>query len=63
MPARIVKEELLNEYRLDRPRCKKKLMVQFALPYCGVLSRHVLCGTATTGKMVSEATDLKSSAS
>ena len=38
---------------------KKELMVQFCIAYCGILSRHSLCGTGTTGKMVSEATGLK----
>ena len=38
---------------------KKELMVQFCIAYCGILSRHELCSTATTGKMVSEATGLK----
>ena len=38
---------------------KKELMVQFCIAYCGLLSRHTLCGTGTTGKMVSEATGLK----
>ena len=38
---------------------KKELMVQFCIAYCGILSRHELCATATTGKMVSEATGLK----
>ncbi len=38
---------------------KKELMVQFCIAYCGILSRHTLCSTATTGKMVSEATGLK----
>lgn len=38
---------------------KKELMVQFCIAYCGILSRHTLCGTGTTGKMVSEATGLK----
>ena len=38
---------------------KKELMVQFCSAYCGILSRHTLCGTGTTGKMVSEATGLK----
>ena len=38
---------------------KKELMVQFCVAYCGILSRHTLCGTGTTGKMVSEATGLK----
>ena len=38
---------------------KKELMVQFCIAYCGILSRHSLCGTGTTGKMISEATGLK----
>lgn len=38
---------------------KKELMVQFCIAYCGVLSRHTLCGTGTTAKMVSEATGLE----
>ena len=33
-------------------------MVQFCIAYCGILSRHSLCATGTTGKMVSEATGL-----
>lgn len=37
---------------------KKELMVQFCIAYCGILSRHSLCGTGITGKMVSEATGL-----
>lgn len=37
---------------------KKELMVQFCIAYCGVLSKHNLCSTGTTGKMVAEATDL-----
>ena len=38
---------------------KKELMVQFCIAYCGILSRHTLCATGTTGKMVSEATGLE----
>ena len=38
---------------------KKELMVQFCIAYCGVLSRHNLCATGTTGKMVGEATGLR----
>ena len=38
---------------------KKELMVQFCIAYCGVLSRHSLCGTGTTGKLVSDATGLQ----
>lgn len=37
---------------------KKELMTQFCIAYCGVLSRHKLCATGTTGKIVSEATGL-----
>lgn len=37
---------------------KKELMVQFCISYCGVLSKHNLCATGTTGKMVAEATGL-----
>lgn len=38
---------------------KKELMVQFCIAYCGVLSRHNLFATGTTGKLVSEATGLE----
>ena len=33
-------------------------MVQFCIAYCGILSRHKLLATGTTGKLVSEATGL-----
>lgn len=38
---------------------KKELMVQFCIAYCGILSRHNLCATGTTGKLVSDATGLE----
>lgn len=38
---------------------KKELMVQFCIAYCGILSRHNICATSTTGKMVSDATGMK----
>ena len=38
---------------------KKELIVQFCIAYCGVLSRHNLVATGTTGKIVSEATGLE----
>ena len=38
---------------------KKELMTQFCIAYCGILSKHTLCATGTTGKMVSEATGLE----
>ena len=37
---------------------KKDLMVQFCSAYAGVLSRHNLCATNTTGRLISEATGL-----
>ena len=37
---------------------KKELMVQFCIAYYGILCRHNLCATATTGRLVSEATSL-----
>ena len=37
---------------------KKELMTEFCFAYCGVLSRHKLFATGTTGKIVSEATGL-----
>ena len=37
---------------------KKELMVQFCIAYCGILSKHTVCATNTTGKMVAEATGL-----
>ena len=37
---------------------KKELMTQFCIAYCGILSKHNLCATGITGKLVSEATGL-----
>ena len=37
---------------------KKELMVQFCIAYCGILSRHNLIATGTTGKFVCDATGL-----
>lgn len=38
---------------------KKELMTQFCIAYCGILSRHKVFATGTTGKIVSEATGLE----
>ena len=38
---------------------KKELMAQFCIAYCGILSKHNLCATATTAKFISEATGLE----
>ena len=37
---------------------KKELMVQFCIAYSGIFAPHNLFATATTGKLVSEATGL-----
>ena len=37
---------------------KKELMTQFCIAYCGILSKHKICATGTTGKLVAEATGL-----
>ena len=37
---------------------KKDLMVQFCTAYAGILSKHTICATNITGKMVAEATGL-----
>ena len=38
---------------------KKELMTQFCIAYCGILSKHNICATSTTGKYVQEATGLE----
>lgn len=38
---------------------RKELMTQFCIAYCGTLSKHELFATATTGRLVSEATGLE----
>ena len=37
---------------------KQELMVQFCTASCGLLSKHTLCATNATGRMVAEATGL-----
>lgn len=37
---------------------KKELMVQFCIAYCGILAKHDLSSTFTTGRLISEATGL-----
>lgn len=37
---------------------KKELMTQFCIAYYGTLSKHHLCSTGTTGKIIAEATGL-----
>ena len=38
---------------------KKELMVQFCIAYCGILAKHKLCATKSTGSMIYEATGLR----
>ena len=37
---------------------KKELMTEFCIAYCGILSRHNLYATGTTGRLVEEVTNL-----
>ena len=37
---------------------RKDLMVQFCTAYIGILSRHTLCATGITGRMIAEETGL-----
>ena len=37
---------------------KKELMAQFCIAYCGILSRHHILATQTTGKYIVDATGL-----
>ncbi len=37
---------------------KKELMVRFCIAYCGILSKHKLCATTTTGRLIHDATNL-----
>lgn len=38
---------------------RKEVMTEFCIAYCGILSRHHLCATGTTGKYLAEATGLE----
>lgn len=37
---------------------KKELMIQFCIAYAGTLSKHSLCGTGATARLISEVTGL-----
>ena len=37
---------------------RKELMIQFCIAYCGILSKHTICATGTTGRVVAEATGM-----
>ena len=37
---------------------KKELMVQFCIAYAGILAKHSVCATATTGHLIESATGL-----
>ena len=38
---------------------RQDLMVQFCTAYCGILSKHTVCATNATGRMIADATGLK----
>lgn len=37
---------------------RKELMTEFCVAYCGILSRHNVCATGTTGQYLAKATGL-----
>lgn len=37
---------------------KKELMIQFCIAYAGILSKHSLCATGATARLISEVTGL-----
>lgn len=55
----MVKEMRKLNIALIAHDAKKELMVQFCIAYCGILSRHNLCATGTTGKLVADVTGLQ----
>ena len=38
---------------------KKEMMIQFCTSYCNIFKKHTLLATATTGRLISEATGLR----
>lgn len=38
---------------------KKELIIQFCTAYCNIFKKHTLLATATTGRLISEATGLR----
>ena len=52
------KESDLMNIALIAHDSKKELMTQFCIAYCGILSKHSICATGTTGKLVAEATGI-----
>ena len=38
---------------------KKELITQLCIAYCGILAKHSLCSTATTGRFIEDATGLE----
>ena len=55
----ILKQGVHMNIALIANDAKKELMTQFCIAYCGTLSKHNLCATGTTVKMVSDATGLE----
>lgn len=58
MTARKRETEKFMDIAIIADDNKKELMAQFCIAYCGILSRHHLCATHTTGRYITEATGL-----
>ena len=52
-------KEVIMDIAIIADDNKKELMAQFCTAYCGILSRHHLYATHTTGKYISDATGLE----
>jgi len=50
--------EINMEIAIIAADAKKELMAEFCIAYCGILSKHTLCATSTTGRYISDATGL-----
>ncbi len=57
-PKKISIRSERNEYRLIAHDSKKTLMQNFCIAYRGILSKHELYATGTTGRLIEEVTNL-----
>lgn len=58
LPFSLYERKMSMTIAITADDAKKELMTQFCIAYCGILSRHRLVATGSTGKLVSDATGL-----